>query len=322
MKTRITELLKIEVPIIAGAMAMVSNPIWIADFCNLGGLGILASVLKSPEGVRACVREIRELTDKPFGVNIAPLNPRNDAILEVMVEEQVPVFSHGLGDPTKLIHAAIKAGSIAMPTIGRLYHAQKAVKEGAHALIVTGTEGGGHAGFVGTMVLVPEVCRAVKIPVAAGGGITVPEQFAASLCLGAEGIEMGTRLLATKEAPVHDNVKQAFIKASSSETLSTAHISGHHQRGLLNKYRQQFLDLPDQVQFTPEDKVGFQSPRAKKWTTSTRIGMINGDVENGCIACGQGIGLIDDIPTAAELMKRMMEGMETAVDRANTMAHT
>lgn len=319
MKTRITELLGIEMPIIAGAIGILSSPKWIADFCNLGGLGILAAVHLSPEGLRQCIRKIRDLTDKPFGVNLLPINIRHDEMLQVMVEEKVPVFSYGRGNPTKSIHAAIKAGSIAMPTIGSLHHAEIAVKAGAQALMVTGTEAGGHTSFIGTMVLVPLICRNVKIPVVAGGGITVPEQFAAALCLGADAIEMGTRLLVTKEAPIHENVKQAFVKASADDTYSTVHISGRHLRGLLNKYRKQFIGMPDLFQLPEGEDVGFDSPRAKKWISHARRGYIEGDIENGCIECGQGIGLINDIPTVAELIDRMMRGVVPAIERARAI---
>lgn len=317
MKTRITELLGIEYPIIAGAMAAITDSAeWVANFSNLGGLGILAAAILSPEGVRNNIRKIRELTDKPFGINLVPFAPRADEILEVMVDEKVPVFSYGRGDPTKSIHAALKAGSIAMPTVGRVYHALKAVKEGAAALIVTGSEGGGHTSFVGTMVLVPAVCKAVTVPLVAGGGITVPEQFAATLVLGADGIEMGTRLMATKESRVHNNVKQAFVKASEDETYSTCHISGHHLRGLLNKYRQQFVGLPESIK---GENIPPGSPRFKKWFADGRRGMLDGDVENGAVDCGQGIGLIYDIPSVAEVIENMMQGVEPALDRAKAL---
>ena len=319
MKTRITELLGIEIPIISGPIGIITSSKWIADFCNLGGLGIVAAVHMSPRGLRECIRKIRGMTDKPFGVNLLPISLRPDELLEVMVEEKVPVFSYGRGDPTKSIHAAIKAGSIAMPTVGRLYHAQKAVKEGAHALMVTGTEAGGHTSFIGTMTLVPMVCRAVEVPVVAGGGITVPEQFAAALTLGADAIEMGTRLLVTKEAPIHNNVKQRFVEASADETLSTVHISGRHLRGLLNKYRQQFIGLPDLLQLPEGEELGFASPRVKKWLAYARKGFIEGDVENSCIECGQGIGLIDDIPTVAEVIERMIQGVGPALDRVKAL---
>lgn len=322
MKTRITELLGIEIPIIAGAIGMITSPKWIADFCNLGGLAIVAAVHMSPRGLRECIGKIREMTDKPFGVNLLPINLQHDEMIEVMVQEKVPVFSYGRGDPTKLIHAAHKAGTIAMPTVGRLYHAQKAEKEGAHALMVTGTEAGGHTSFVGTMTLVPLVCRGVNIPIVAGGGITVPEQFAAAMCLGAEAIEMGTRLLVTKEAPIHDNVKQRFVESSADDTLSTVHISGRHLRGLLNNYRQQFVGLPDLFQLPAGEAVGFNSPRAKKWIANARKGFIDGDVDNGCIECGQGIGLIDDIPTVAEILDRMMKGVGPAMERARAVINS
>jgi len=303
-------MLGIKHPIIQGAMGGISNdPEFVAAVCNAGALGVVAAHFLSPEGTREVIRRVRELTDKPFGINIMPDCIEHDRLLEVMCEEKVPVFTYGRGNPVKSIKAANSIGALAIPTVGAVKHAVRAEQDGADAVTVVGTEGGGHSSYVGTMVLVPAVLRAVKIPVIAGGGIAIPEQFAAALALGAEGIEMGTRFEVTKETRIHPNIKQKLIEATEEDTSLSYQLTGRQTRGLLNRFR---MRISEDV---AEERV--TERRTIDWTTRWRYAasfLLGGDAEEAPVEAGQSVGLIDDIPTVAELIERMVEGAGRTLD--------
>ncbi len=315
LQTKLTDMLDIKYPIIQGAMGPLNMPSFPAAVSNAGGLGILAAVTLSPEGTRENIRKIRELTDKPFGVNMHPLagqGERYEKILEVMAEEKVPVISHGLGKATKAIEKAKEAGSLAIPTIGSVEHARECERAGADMVIAQGYAGGGHASYVDTMVLVPSVIEAVEIPVIAAGGIATPEQFLAALAMGAEGISMGTRFQNTKEASIHPAFYKKIIESTEEDTVDTHHITGHHLRVVLNEFSEQYVGLPEGPDVKTEEieiedeTSGWSSIPKAYW---------EGDVEEGFVCAGQAIGLIDDVPTVEELIERMVEGAEKALEK-------
>jgi len=306
MKTRLTELLGIKHPIVQGAMAWVSLPPLVAAVSNAGGLGILGSGYMSPEELQEAAREVRRLTDKPFGANIMPDNPLLEDLMDAIVGEKVPVVSYGRGNPKRIIERAKPAGLLAFPTMGAVSHAVKAERDSADAIIVQGTEAGGHCSYVSTMVLVPLVVDKVSIPVVAAGGFADARGLVAALSLGAEGISMGTRFIVTRESPVPDAIKQRIIRTSEEQTVVTDNLTGVRCRVLRNKLAEQFLDMAGKV--SPEEIAKYGQGRFKR-------AFCDGDDENGTVAMGQVAGLIDDVPTCQELIERIVYGGEAILEQ-------
>ena len=305
MKTRITELLGIKYPIIQGAMAWISFPPLVAAVSNAGGLGILGSAFMSPEELRQNVKMIKQLTDKPFGVNFVPESQQIDELLEVIAEEKVRVVNYGIGDPRKIIKHAKAQGIIAMPTVGAVRHTVKAEQDGANAVIVQGTEAGGHCSYVASMVLVPLAVDRVKMPVVAAGGFGDARGLVAALALGAEGICMGTKFIVTKESPVHPNFKQKLLESSEEDTVVTTHVSGLRARVIRNPLAEAFLG------------VGEEKDRSKLLTLPHKMAraVMEGDLERGSIGGGQICGMINDMPTCQELIERIVAGAEGVLER-------
>ncbi len=305
MKTRITELLGIKYPIIQGAMAWISFPPLVAAVSNAGGLGILGSAFMSPDELSQNISMIKQLTDKPFGVNFVPESPQVDQLLKVVVEEKVAVVNYGVGNPRRIIETAKLHGIITIPTMGAIKHAVRAEQDGADAVIIQGTEAGGHSSYVTSMVLVPLVVDRVKIPVVAAGGFGDGRGLVAALSLGAEGISMGTRFLATKESPAHPKVKQKLIDSSEEDTIVTTHITGLRARVIRNPLAEAFLG------------VGEDKDRSKLLSLpgKMRRAFIEGDIEQGTIAAGQICGMINDIPSCQELIERIVSGAEKILEQ-------
>jgi len=307
MKTRLTELLGIKHPIIQGAMAWVSLPPLVAAVSNAGGLGILGSGYMTPEEVREAIREVRGLTDKPFGANIMPDNPQLEELMDAMVDEKIAVVSYGRGNPQKIIERAKPAGLIALPTMGALSHSVKAEKDGADAVIVQGTEAGGHCSHVSTLVLVPLVADRIKVPVVAAGGFADSRGLLAALSLGADGISMGTRFMVTKECSIPDTIKQRILNTNEEQTVVTDNLTGVRCRVLKNKLASQFLDMAEK-KVSPEEIAKHGVGRFKK-------AFLEGDDENGTVAMGQVAGLIDDMPTCRELIEGIVNGVEAILEQ-------
>ena len=299
MKTRITELLKIRYPIIQGAMYPVSaSASLVAAVSEGGGLGIVEAAKMTPDELRKTIRGIKEKTEKPCGINLIPEAEHLEELLDTMIAEQVPVFSYGIGNPKHIIDKAKEAGLITIPTVGSVRHAVKAERDGAEAIIVQGTEAGGHASFVSTMVLVPLVVERVKIPVVAAGGIGDARGLVAAFALGADGISMGTRFIATKESPAHPRAKQKLLESCEEDTIVTRSVTGVRARAIKNKLTEAYLDSS-----STNDRRGLL-----KGVSKISAAYCDGDVENGSVAAGQVCGLIDDIPTCHELMERIING--------------
>jgi len=306
LQTRITELIGIEHPVIQGAMTWVSFPPLVAAVSNAGGLGILGAAFMNPTELREYIKQIKDQTDKPFGVNIIPENPELEQLLDVIIEEKVPVASYGKGNPQRIIERTRPHGVINMPTMGSLKHAIQAEKDGAHAVIVQGTEGGGHTGFVATSVLTPLVAGNLKIPVVAAGGMGDGKGMVAALALGAEGIAMGSRFIVTKEAPVPLNVKQFIIEQTEENTVVTDNLSGVRCRVLKNTFAESLLEMVKE--------------KADPWTTlkygvgTMRKAYVDGDLDEGSLAFGQVCGLIHDIPTCQELIDSIITEAEDVIE--------
>lgn len=307
MKTRITELLGIEYPVIQGAMGWVSFPPLVAAVSNAGGLGILAAAIIKPDQLQESIREIKQNTDKPFGVNVIPDNPDLDDMLDIIVKERIAVISYGMGDPQKILERTKPAGVIAMPTMGAVKHAVKAEHDGADALIVQGTEAGGHSSHVATGVLVPLVVDRVKIPVVAAGGFVDGRGLAAALSMGAEAISMGTRFMMTQESTVPLNIKQKILKATEEDTVVTGHVTGIRARILKNKLAEGFLDLAER-KVSNRDMLMYGAGKVRE-------ALVDGDEDWGSIMCGQDCGLIDDIPTCRQVIERTVNQAAEILER-------
>ena len=347
MKTRITELLGIKYPIIQSAMNYVAYPPLVAAVSNAGGLGILGAAAMTPDALRKNIKQIRELTDKPFGVNFLPYHPQSEEVQNVLVEEKVDVASYGRGDPEQIVARTRPHGVINMPTIGAVRHAVKTEGYGVDALICQGLEGGGHASYIATSVLLPLVVDAVKIPVVAAGGFCDARGLVAALAMGAEGIAMGTRFAITKESPVPDNIKQMYLKASESDTVITPYVTGTRCRALKNKLtdvlESERTELPiiKSIKGFLEMRRSFNVPWWKLAGSAIRMknayeiplsdmgqlasvsfradamprALVRGDDEMGFMPSGQVCGRINDIPTCKELIERIVSGAEEILDR-------
>ena len=306
MKTRITELLGIEYPIIQGGMAWVAEHRLAAAVSNAGGLGIIGAASAPPEIVRAEIRKCKELTDKPFGVNVMLLNPNAEEVAKVVVEEGVKVVTTGAGNPSKYMAMWKEAGVKVIPVVASVALAKLMERGGADAVVAEGMESGGHIGFTTTMTLVPQVADAVSIPVIAAGGIADGRGMAAALMLGAEAVQMGTRFVVAEESIVHENYKKKVIKASDIDSEITGASTGHPVRCLRNKMTRQYLEL---------EKSGADFMELEKLTLgSLRNAVMDGDVVNGTVMAGQIAGLIKEEKSCKEILEEIITEAKSVVD--------
>lgn len=298
MKTRVTDILGIEYPIIQGGMAWVAEHNLAAAVSNAGGLGIIGAGGASAEFVRDQIRQVKQATDKPFGVNIMLMNPEVDAIAQAVADEGVQVVTTGAGNPGKYMNMWKEAGVKVIPVVASVAMAKLMERGGADAVIAEGMESGGHIGSTTTMALVPQVADAVAIPVIAAGGIADGRGFAAAFMLGAEAVQMGTRFVAAKESVVHQNYKDMLIKAKDIDSAVTGMSTGHPVRSIRNKMTKEYLRL---------EKEGADLMELEKLTLgSLRKAVVEGDVVNGTVMAGQIAGLIKKEQTCAEIINEIM----------------
>jgi nitronate monooxygenase len=306
-KTRVTELFGIEHPIVGGCMMHISGPEFVAAISDAGALGMMASAMfATQDGFRQAVRQVKDLTDKPFGVNLSlfpALRPiDNDLYVEVILEEDVPVVETSGRRPPEDLLARLRAGGAKlMHKCVSVRHALSAQRAGVDAVTVFGTEGGGHVGEIGltTMVLVPHAADALEIPVLAAGGIADGRGLLAALILGAEGVTVGTRLLLTTECPIHENLKQALVAATETDTLPILGSVHNTLRAWKNAAALKVAEL--------------EASQAELWEilsivagTATKQMYKEGDVDSGVIACSQSIGIVDEIKPMAQVIQEMM----------------
>ena len=306
-QTKITEMLKIKYPIIGGTMMWISSADFVAAISNAGGLGCIASCMyKTREDFSKALDRIRELTDKPFGVNInffptmQPID--NNEYLDVLLEKGVKIVeTSGHSAPADMCNRFKKAGLVWIHKCVGVRYAQKAESLGADIITVVGQENGGATGKldIGTMVLVPRVVESLKIPVIGGGGVATGESFLAVLALGAQAVIIGTRLLMTKEAPIHDNLKNALIKASELDTMLIMRSLEATHRVWISPAAQRCLELENTHGDIVEVLQIVSGERAKMMYGQ-------GDLSAGIISCGQDVGLSHDIPTIKELFDRII----------------
>lgn len=298
MKTAITELLGIEYPILQGGMAWIAEHNLAAAVSNAGGLGIIAAGNAPYEYVKEEIRKTKELTDKPFGVNIMLLSPSAEDIARLVVEEKVPVVTTGAGNPGPYMKAWKEAGIKVIPVVASVALARMMEKGGAAAVIAEGCESGGHIGEATTMTLVPQVVDAVNIPVIAAGGVCDGRGFAAAMMLGADAVQMGTRFLVSSECIVHENYKNRVLGAKDIDSVVTGRSTGHPVRGLRNTMTREYLKL---------EKEGKSFEELEKLTLGAlRKAVQDGDVQTGTVMAGQIAGLVKKEQTCAEMVEEIM----------------
>ena len=297
MKTRITELLGIEYPVIQGGMAWVAEYHLAAAVSEAGGLGLIGAASAPPEIVREPIREAKKLTDKPIGVNVMLLNPNAEEVVKIVIEEGVKVVTTGAGNPGKYMEMWKNAGVKVIPVVASVAMAKLMERAGADAVVAEGMESGGHIGEATTMTLVPQVADAVKIPVVAAGGIADGRGMAAAMMLGAEAVQMGTVFVTAKESIVHSNYKQKIIGAKDIDSEVTGRSTGHPVRSIRNKMTREYLRL---------EKEGASFEELEHLTLgSLRNAVMDGDVVNGTVMAGQIAGLIKEEKSCKEIIENI-----------------
>ena len=290
-------------------MANIATGEFAAACSNAGALGMIATGGWDGDRLRQEIRRAKELTDKPFGVNLMLMSPYADDIARIILEEGVKVVTTGAGNPGKYIPAWKEAGIQVMPVVAAAVLAKRLVRIGADAIIAEGTESGGHVGEMTTMALVPQVIDAVDVPVIAAGGIASGRQVAAAFALGACGIQMGTCLLASEECPIHDNYKQAILKAKDSDTVVTGRSVGGPVRCLKNKMTRQYLTL---------EKQGASLEELEKVTLGgLRRAVLEGDMEYGSVMSGQVAGMVHEIKPLRQIFLELYEGGRAVLEATN-----
>ena len=301
--TEICDLLGIEYPIFQGGMAWVSDASLAGAVSNAGGLGIIAGMNSNGEQLREQIRKIREITNKPYGVNVMLMSPYADEVAQVVVEEKVPVVVTGAGLPSKYIKTWVENGLKVVPVVPSVAIARMCERMGACAVVAEGGESGGHVGDLTTMALTPQVVDAVKIPVLAAGGIGDGRGVAAALMLGAMGVQVGTRFLVATECTIHENYQQRVLKAKDIDTIVTGRRLGHPVRGLKSPVTRRMQDLEYSADFTAEE---FE----KMGVGAMRKAAREGDEQNGSFMCGQIAGLVNKEQPAAEIIREMFAQAE------------
>lgn len=304
---RLNEFLGIKYPIIQGGMANIATGEFAATVSNAGGLGLIASGGFDAERIREEINKCRALTDKPFGVNLMLMNPDVDNIARMLVEEKVDVITTGAGSPEKYVDDWKAVGSKVIPVVASVALAKRMERMGVDAVIAEGGESGGHVGEMTTMTLVPMVVDAVSIPVIAAGGIADGRAMVAAFALGAIGVQIGTCLLTSDECPIHQNYKEAVVKAKDNGTAVTGRSAGAPVRVIKNTMTREYLKMESQ---------GVSRDELEQLTLgSLRKAVLEGDTKMGSLMAGQVCGLIKDIKPVSVILEQMYEGARTELDK-------
>ncbi len=336
MKTRITELLGIKHPIMLAGMAFVSLPKLVASVSNAGGIGMLNSVVYTPGQMKDVIKEVKSLTDKPFGINATLIFPNAKENIEIALEEKIPIINYALGKGDWIIKAVHEYGGKVLATVAIEKHARRAEMDGADALVVTGHEAAAHGADVGTLVLIPLIARQTKLPIIAAGGFCDGRGLAAALVLGAEGVSMGTRLMLTQECDMHQKAKELSLKATAEDTICSEKIDGLPGRWLKNPAAIKmaggrpslFQALSSGLRMKNMVKIplyklflgglkqrGVQDlARQALSLKGLRVAIDDGDLETGVLPMSQAIGLIKDIPTCKEVIERTVAEAEELLE--------
>lgn len=302
--------LGLKYPIFQGGMAYISTGKMAAASSNAGGLGLICSSGLTAKQVAEEVAVCKRLTDKPFGVNLMLQSPEIDEIVQVVLENEVPVVTTGAGDPSRFMPALLAAGVKVIPVIPHVRAAQKAEKLGAYAVVAEGTESGGHIGEMTTLALVPQVIKAVNIPVLAAGGIADGKSMAAMMLLGAAGVQMGTVFLVADECPIDEAYKQRVLEAADTDTIVTGRGTSHVVRALKNPMTLKYAELEKQ-DGTEDERNALAGGALYK--------AVQGDMEGGCIMAGQIAGLVRSGGTISEIMERIVDEAEETLGAAGDL---
>ena len=301
----LNEILGTKYPIIQGGMANIATGEFAAACSNAGALGIIGAGGMNADTLRENIRRCKQLTDKPFGVNIMLMHPQADEFAQIVVEEGVQVVTTGAGNPGKYIPAWKAAGIKVIPVVAAAVLAKHLEPLGIDAVIAEGTESGGHVGEMTTMALVPQVVDAVSVPVIAAGGIADGRQLAAALALGACGVQVGTCLLASEECPIHPNYRAALLKAGDSDTIVTGRTVGAPGRVLKNKMAREYLAL---------EKRGATLEELEHVTLGgLRRAVFEGDMERGSVMAGQVAGMLHEIKPLRQIFEELYTGSQAVL---------
>lgn len=296
-------------PIFQGGMAWVADGKLAASVSNAGGLGIIGAGNAPSDVVAAEIERAKSLTDRPFGVNVMLLSPYADDVVDVILanKDKVAVVTTGAGNPSKYLPEFKKAKIKVIPVVGSVALARMMERIGADAVIAEGMESGGHIGKLTTMVLVPQVVDAVKIPVIAAGGIGDGRGLAAAFMLGAQGVQMGTRFLVAKESKIHPNYKKAVLRAKDASTMVTGEYAGHPSRVLKNKMAKDYIKLEKEEALLPEPDF---AKLEEMGSGSLRRAVIDGDQDNGSFMAGEISGMVNEEQPAAAILAEVAEQAE------------
>lgn len=301
---RLTTLLGIEYPIIQGGMAWTATAELVGAVSNAGGLGIIGAGHMPTDLLREQIHLAKQLTDRPFGVNLMLLTPHIDEIVQMVLDEHVPVVTTGAGNPGKYMSALKEAGIKVIPIVPSVALARRMESIGADAIIGEGMEAGGHIGDLTTMVLTPQLVDAVEVPVLAAGGIADGRGVAAAFALGAEGVQVGTRFMCAEECTIHPAVKAEVIKAKDRDTVVTGRSTGHPVRVLKNRLARQIMELDRENKADEIEALG---------AGKLALAMRQGDVEMGSLMAGQSAAMVCRIEPAADIVAEMMRDAESVM---------
>ena len=300
---RVCSLLGIKYPIIQGAMAWIADGNLAGHVSKEGGLGIIAGGGMPIDILRNEIKKAKAITSNPFGVNLMLMMPNIEEQIDVCVEEGVKVVTTGAGNPGVYMEKLKAAGIKVIPVVASVALAKRMEKIGADAVVAEGMEAGGHIGEITTMALVPQIAEAVSIPVIAAGGIGGGKQFLAAFTLGAEGVQVGTKFLVADECNVHDNYKEAIIKAKDRSTVATGNYTGHPVRVINNKLAKEMLEMEKHGATVEElEKLG---------TGKLRLAAVEGDVKEGSVMSGQVASMVTKRESVKDIIEGLMRDLET-----------
>lgn len=306
----ICDVLGIKYPIIQGGMAWISDAVMAAAVSNAGGAGIISCGGRTTDYVREEIRKCKNLTDKPFGVNIMLMAPNKEEILQVICEEKPAFVTLGAGNPVPFIEPLHNAGIKVVPVVPNVKLAKRIEANKADAIVVEGMEAGGHIGVLTTMALMTQVIPEVNIPVVMAGGFADGRGLAAAMLMGAAGVQIGTRFLVAEECPVHDNMKQKLIEAVDTDTIVTGQTIKSAVRGIKNKFSEEYQALEFSGKATREELI-------EKATGTNKLAAVEGDVENGMMQAGQSLTPLKKVEPMADIIESIMtEARETLANAA------